>query len=230
MKFPIVASRYDNVNIFFNQLAPIVVNEYVRRKGQKRLYPSTVLAMGALESGYNINATTLFGIKGEGNVLDTTEYINGEYVNVKDSFKAYSSLAESVQGLYELMQWDNYDMATSATDYEEECRMVQACGYATDPNYADKLISIVNSYQLTMFNSLDKMSIDNTENNIEDIKSSEEISEYTVQSGDNLWNIVKDFYNLTDNSAIATKVNEIATYNNIENPSIIYAGQILKMI
>ena len=230
MKFPIVASRYDNVNIFFNQLAPIVVNEYVRRKGQKRLYPSTVLAMGALESGYNINATTLFGIKGEGNVLDTTEYINGEYVNVKDSFKAYSSLAESVQGLYELMQWDNYDMATSATDYEEECRMVQACGYATDPNYADKLISIVNSYQLTMFNSLDKMSIDNTENNIEDIKSSEEISEYTVQSGDNLWNIVKDFYNLTDNSAIATKVNEIATYNNIENPGIIYAGQILKMI
>ena len=58
MSFPIVASRYDNVNIFFNQLAPIVVNEYVRRKGQKRLYPSTVLAMGALESGYNINATT----------------------------------------------------------------------------------------------------------------------------------------------------------------------------
>ena len=104
MDFPIVASKYDYVNVFFNNLAPIVVNEYVRRKGQKRLYPSTVLAMGALESGYNINATTLFGIKGEGNVLDTTEYINGEYVNVKDSFKAYSSLAESVQGLYDLMQ------------------------------------------------------------------------------------------------------------------------------
>ena len=108
--------------------------------------------------------------------------------------------------------------------------MVQACGYATDPNYADKLISIVNSYQLTMFNSLDKMSIDNTENIIDDVNNSEEISEYTVQSGDNLWNIVKDFYNLTDNSAIATKIDEIATYNNIENPSIIYAGQILKMI
>ena len=67
-------------------------------------------------------------------------------------------------------------------------------------------------------------------NNIDDINNSEEIPEYIVQSGDNLWNIVKDFYNLSDNSAIATKVNEIATYNNIENPSIIYAGQILKMI
>lgn len=222
MSFPIVTSRYDNVNVFFNQLAPIVVNEYVRRKGQKRLYPSTVLAMGALESGYNINAATLFGIKGEGNVLDTTEYINGEYINVKDSFKAYSNLAESVQGLYDLMQWNNYDRATSATDYEEECRMLQACGYATDPEYANKLINIVNSYQLTMFN--------NIEETTDEPEAPAESCIYTVQSGDNLWNIVKDFYNLTDNSAIATKIDEIATYNNIENPSIIYAGQILKMI
>ena len=224
MSFPIVVSRYDKINVFFNQLAPIVVNEYIRRKGQKRLFPSTVLAMGALETGYNLNATSLFGIKGEGVVLDTTEYINGEYVNIKDSFKCYPGLAESVQGLFDLMQWEHYDRATSATDYEEECRMVQACGYATDPNYADKLISIVNSYQLTMFNNTEEFELkdepqEETNNDI-----------YTVQSGDNLWNIVKDFYNLTDNSAIATKVDEIATYNNIENPSIIYAGQILKMI
>lgn len=227
MDFPIVASKYDYVNVFFNNLAPIVVNEYVRRQGQKRLFPSTVLAMGALESGYNLNTETLFGIKGEGKEHDTTEYINGEYVNVKDSFKYFPNITASVQGLYDLVQWDIYDRATSSTDWEEECRQIQKCGYATDPNYSDKLINIINSYQLTMFNSLDKMSVDSTENNI---NSCEEITEYTVQSGDNLWNIVKDFYNLTDNSAIATKVDDIATYNNIDNPSIIYAGQILKMI
>ena len=157
MSFPIVVSRYDNVNVFFNQLAPIVVNEYIRRQGQKRLYPSTVLAMAALESGYNLNATTLFGIKGEGVVLDTTEYINEEYVNVKDSFKYFPNLTASVQGLYDLVQWDNYDMATSSTDWEEECRMMKACGYATDPDYANKLINIVNSYQLTMFNTVDNL-------------------------------------------------------------------------
>lgn len=227
MEFPIVASKYDYVNVFFNNLAPIVVNEYVRRKGQKRLYPSTVLAMGALESGYNINATTLFGIKGEGNILDTTEYINGEYVNVKDSFKAYSSLAESVQGLYDLMQWDNYDRATSATDYEEECRMVQVCGYATDPNYADKLISIVNSYQLTMFNNTEEFEIKDEPQEEEPQEEETNNDIYIVQSGDNLWSIVKDFYNLTDNSAIATKVEEIATYNNIDNPDLIYPGMVI---
>lgn len=225
MSFPIVASRYDNVNIFFNQLAPIVVNEYVRRKGQKRLYPSTVLAMGALESGYNINATTLFGIKGEGNVLDTTEYINGEYVNVKDSFKAYSSLAESVQGLYELMQWNNYDRATSATDYEEECRMVQACGYATDPNYADKLISIVNSYQLTMFNNTEEFEIKE-----EPQEEEPKYDIYTVKSGDTLWNIVSDYYGYDNDTDIVNKINDLVEYNNIADANVIYPNQEITMI
>ena len=231
MDFPIVASKYDYANVFFNQLAPIVVNEYIRRHGEYRLYPSTVLAMAALESGYNLNAETLFGIKGEGQVLDTTEYIDGKYVNVKDSFKLYPSISASVQGLYDLMQIERYHPACECVEWKEECRQIQKCGYATDPNYSDKLISIVNSYQLTMFNSLDNMLV-NEEETLENTvqNESEEIPEYTVQCGDNLWNIVKDFYNLTDNSAIATKVDEIATYNNIENPDIIYAGQILKMI
>ena len=220
MDLPVVASKHDYVNVFFNNLAPLVVNEYVRRKGQKRLYPSTVLAMAALESGYNLNAETLFGIKGDGKILDTSEYINGEYINVKDSFKAYPSITASVQGLYELMQWEHYDRATSCTDYEEECRMVQDCGYATDPDYADKLINIVNSYQLTMFN------------NIEEQEESAEEQEdlYIVQSGDNLWSIVREYYNLSDDTDIASKVNELAEYNNIENPSMIYVGQKIKMI
>lgn len=231
MDFPIVASKYDYVNVFFNNLAPIVVNEYIRRHDQYRLYPSTVLAMAALESGYNLNAETLFGIKGEGQVLDTTEYIDGKYINVKDSFKLYPSISASVQGLYDLMQIERYHSACECVEWEEECRQIQKCGYATDPEYSDKLISIINSYQLTMFNSLDNMLVNEEETPENTVQNeSEEITEYTVQSGDNLWNIVKDFYNLTDNSSIATKVDEIATYNNIENPDIIYAGQILKMI
>ena len=228
MDFPIVTSKYDYVNVFFNNLAPIVVNEYIRRHGKYRLYPSTVLAMAALESGYNLNAETLFGIKGEGQVLDTTEYIDGKYVNVKDSFKLYPSISASVQGLYDLMQIERYHPACECVEWEEECRQIQKCGYATDPEYSDKLISIINSYQLTMFNSLDNMLVNEEETPENTVQNeSEEITEYTVQSGDNLWNIVKDFYNLTDNSAIATKVDEIAALNNIDNPGLIYAGMVI---
>ena len=231
MTFPIVASKYDYVNVFFNNLAPIVVNEFIKRKGQHRIYPSTVLAMAALESGYNLNAETLFGIKGEGKELDTTEYIDNNWINIKASFKCYPSLTASVQGLYNLMQIERYHPACECTDWEEECRQIQKCGYATDPEYSDKLISIINSYQLTMFNSLDNMLVNEEETPENTVQNeSEEITEYTVQSGDNLWNIVKDHYNLTDNTDIANKVIDIAQYNCIENPSMIYEGQKLKMI
>lgn len=221
MNLPIVTSQYDYVNVFFNQLAPIVLNEYIRRKGQKRLFPSTVLAMAALESGYNLNATTLFGIKGDGIVLDTTEYINGEYVNIKDSFKAYPSISASVQGLYELMQWEHYDRATSCIDYGEECRMIQACGYATDPDYADKLINIVNSYQLTMFNNIEET---------EEPETPVKAYIYTVKSGDSLWNIIKDYYNFNNDADIANKVNEIAEFNDIGNPNLIFVGENITLI
>lgn len=223
MDFPIVASRYDYVNVFFNNLAPIVVNEYIRRKGQKRLFPSTVLAMAALESGYNLNAKTLFGIKGDGIVLDTTECINGENINIKDSFVIYPTLAEAVQGLYELMQWSNYDRATSSTDYMEECKMVQACGYATDPHYSDKLISIVNSYQLTIFNNIEEPAEEPAE------EPSEEPFIYTVQAGDTLWEVVRKYYNLNNETDIYYKVHEVAEKNNLADVNMIYPNQIIKL-
>ena len=219
MDFPIVASKYDYVNVFFNNLAPLVVNEYIRRKGQKRLYPSTVLAMAALESGYNLNAKTLFGIKGNGIVLDTTECINGENINIKDSFVIYPTLAEAVQGLYELMQWNNYDRATSCTDYEEECKMVQACGYATDPNYSDKLISIVNSYQLTMFNNIEEPAEE----------PAEEPHIHIVQNGESLWAIVRKYYNLNNETDIYYKVHEVAGKNNLPDVNMIYPNQRIKL-
>ena len=228
MEFPIVTSKYDYVNVFFNNLAPIVVNEYIRRHDEYQLYPSTVLAMAALESGYNLNAETLFGIKGEGQVLDTTEYIDGKYVNVKDSFKLYPSISASVQGLYDLMQIERYHPACDCTDWEEQCRQIQLCGYATDPEYSDKLISIVNSYQLTMFNGLDKLA--------EEPEESEEIEEptegpfiYTVQPGDSLWSIVRNYYNLDNDTDIYYKVQEVAENNNIEDASMIYPNQEIKL-
>ena len=226
--FPIVTSRYDHVNIFFNQLSPLVVNEYFRRKGQKRLFPSSVLAMAALESGYNLNAKTLFGIKGDGVVLDTTEYIDGEYVNIKDSFKCYPNLTASIQGLYDLMQWNHYDRATSCTDYEEECRMIQACGYATDIEYANKLINIINTYQLTMFNNISEP-VEEPEEPDEPIEEIEQPFIYTVQAGDSLWEIVRKYYNLDNDTDIYYKVQEVSENNNIEDASMIYPNQEIKL-
>lgn len=147
----------EKVKSFVGALAPLVLNEYIKRGigGDNRILPSVCIAQAALESGWNVNATTLFGIKGGGVLLDTTEYVNGEYVNVRDSFVQYPSMADAVRGYYNLMQYDRYFPATLSTNFVDCATAMQTCGYATDPEYAHKLINIISDYNLDFFDSAD---------------------------------------------------------------------------
>lgn len=157
MKLPIINTKYENVNNFVNTLAPIVCNEWVkrRRSGQKTISPAVVIAQGGKESGWNLNAATLFGIKGSDVTLDTSEYINGEYVHIKDGFASYPDIAGAVQGYYNLMQWDNYNDATSANTVEGELEgLTNDIGlkYATAPDYYETTLAIINDFGLRVFN------------------------------------------------------------------------------
>ena len=184
MEFPIITTGREHVDRFVNEIAAIVCNEYIRRvkNGERRILPCTVIAQGALESGYNINAPTLFGIKGDGVVLDTSEYVNGEYVNIRDSFKAYPTITAAVQGYYELMQSDRYTPATSAVEYSEECRQLSICGYATDPNYADKLINIIEINNLEQYNLYCFATLNDDSENI-DVADDEDTEHFTDNNG-----------------------------------------------
>ena len=157
MDFPVINTSYAHVNNFINELAPIVCNEFLRRKanGDKVISPAVVLAQAGKESGWNLNAPTLFGIKGDGVELNTSEFIDGEYVDIKDSFAAYPNIAGAVQGYYDLMQWDNYDDATSATTVEGEIEGLTndiGYAYATAPDYYETTLAIVNDFGLRMYN------------------------------------------------------------------------------
>ena len=156
MDFPITATRYDYVNVFINTLAPVVVNEVIDRKknNKKCLLASVIIAQACLESGYNLNASTLFGIKGEGIELETQEYINEEYISIKDTFKYYPDICSSLKGYCDLMEWDNYDDVTSAVNYISACKALvddNGLKYATSPSYADNLINIIYDFDLTAY-------------------------------------------------------------------------------
>ena len=156
MEFPITATKYDYVNVFINTLAPVVVNEVIDRKknNKKCVLASVIIAQACLESGYNLNASTLFGIKGEGIELETQEYINDEYISIKDTFKFYPDICSSVKGYCELMEWSNYDDVTSADDYISACKALvndNGLKYATSPTYADNLINIISDFDLTVY-------------------------------------------------------------------------------
>lgn len=200
MEFPIITTGREYVDRFVNEIAPIVCNEYIKRveKGERRILPCTVIAQGALESGYNINAPTLFGIKGDGIVLDTSEYVNGEFINIRDSFKAYPTITAAVQGYYDLMQSDRYAPATSAVEYSEECRQLSLCGYATDPSYSDKLINIIEKNNLEQYNLYCFATLNDDSESI-DVADDEDTEYFTDNNGisysfNDLVNLVIDGY------------------------------------
>lgn len=135
---------------FINAIAPLAQAEYTNRS--RWVLPSVCIAQGALESGWNIKAKTLFGIKGNGNSLKTVEYINGRYQNVTANFKAFPNIASAVHGYYDLIcNTARYSGAVNNPNYISAIRAIKNGGYATDPNYANKIINIIQSYGLTRY-------------------------------------------------------------------------------
>jgi len=107
-----------------------------------------IFAQSALETGWGRSApqNNYFGIKGSGGTQSTREYIGGRWVTVNDSFRGYSSMADSVDGYVDFITNPNsrrWGAARNAGTPEEAARAIAAGGYATDPNYASKLMSII---------------------------------------------------------------------------------------
>ena len=230
MEFPITTTKYDHVNAFVNTIAPIVVNEYLARKmnNNKVLLPSVAIAMACQESGYNIKSDSLFGIKGEGFYSPTTEYIDGVETHIVDSFKIYPTASEAIVGLYDLMQWAHYDSATGELSRYMQAVNVQKCGYATDPSYANSIISIMDDWALWVYDNYADSRLNEIRNEeTEDCFNKNEADSYIVQAGDNLWQIVARRYQLDDNTEIYNKEMEIAQLNGLDNPSMLYAGMVI---
>lgn len=165
MEFPMISGQHSD---FFNALAPIVCNEWVKRRRNSEciISPAVAMAQAALESGYNIDASSLFGIKGEGFTSPTEEYIKGIEQTIIASFVKYPSITASIVGYYDLMQDDNYADATAANTVEGELYGLTNAvdngydadgnwvgyNYATDPQYYSKCLWIVNEYGLRAYN------------------------------------------------------------------------------
>lgn len=136
---------------FIDEVGAIAQAEYNKR--DKWLLPSVCIAQAALESGWNLNAQTLFGIKAkagdESVTLPTQEFENGQYQNTSAAFKKYPTIAAAVEGYYDLItSLDRYKDAVNNPDAESTIKAIHAGGYATDPTYVSKVLNIVNTYNL----------------------------------------------------------------------------------
>ena len=143
--------------------------------------PSITAAQAILESGWGSSElakapnNNLFGIKdsedwnGESVTVLTQEYVNGGYITVNAAFRKYASWNDSVVDhakFFTSTEWrkNNYRKVVNETDYRIAAQELKNAGYATDPGYAGKLISLIEAYKLYEWDEMSNNSISTVEN------------------------------------------------------------------
>lgn len=118
-----------------------------------------IIAQAALESGWGQReiptkdgrpSHNLFGIKagsrwdGPVTEITTTEYEQGVAKKVKASFRVYDSYTEAIADYVKLLtQNPRYANVANAGSAEQAAHALQNAGYATDPQYAKKLVGMI---------------------------------------------------------------------------------------
>ena len=130
-----------------------------------KITPSLTAAQAALESGWGTSKLAAppynnnFGIKagadwtGRTASMSTQEWNGSKFITIVDTFRAYDSINDSVEdhgAFFTSSAWriNNYRNVIGEGDYKKACYAVANAGYATDPNYATKLINIIETYNL----------------------------------------------------------------------------------
>ena len=181
------------------------------------LYASIMVAQALVETGFGTSTLSaapyynLFGVKeysgGPSVTMSTQEYLNGQWVTMNEPFAVYSSYAESFQAHASLLASSYYAGAwKSHTNSYQDAAVYLTGRYATDPSYASKLISLIQSYNLTRFDTpgagtavqttdQTQTAADQGVQQTTQTTSSAQASgqSYTVQSGDSIWGIAEKF-------------------------------------
>ncbi|MEG6584314.1 glycoside hydrolase family 73 protein [Dendrosporobacter sp. 1207_IL3150] len=123
------------------------------------LFSSVCIAQGALESGWGeaiIGKYNLFGRKwnGVGKYIEvsTQEYYDGEYHTIVAKFQDYDSLEEAVKDwCFLITEEPVYSPCLDVKDNLIQFVETLSPIYATDPHYADKIISTIRANDLTLY-------------------------------------------------------------------------------
>lgn len=141
-----------------NEFIPLIVEQI----GETWVLPSITIAQSALESSWGEselckNANNLFGIKannwtGKSYNVDSREVFDGVDYVVASDFRAYDSWADSIAD-HDAFLTENarYAEIVGNPDYVAVANLLQSCGYATATTYAEKLIQLVELYDLTQY-------------------------------------------------------------------------------
>lgn len=130
------------------------VNKINKENGYQ-LFNSVIIAQSVLETGWGqskimMTANALFGIKAgsgwKGKVYSsyTNEVYDGVECTEYATFRAYDNIEDSIEDYYKLIK-NNYKKALNCDSQKESIQAIKNGGYATDPEYVSKIMSIINA-------------------------------------------------------------------------------------
>ena len=166
---------------------------------------SIILAQGILESGAGqsdlaTNANNHFGIKCHNDWRGDKVYKDDDSAN--ECFRKYNQASESYQDhamvLTGKKRYSNL-FTLSKGDYKGWAKGLREAGYATDPRYPEKLISYIESYNLSQYDAKvlgKEMAKEESKVILQDNFGADEASLYEIQKGDTFYSVSKKF-NLT---------------------------------
>ena len=147
--------RQTSYNNYIKQYAPLAVEQMK----QHNVPASITLAQGLLESGAGLSTLSRksnnhFGIKCGGGWRGRSVRANDDAPN--ECFRAYRKVEDSYED-HSLFLVGNQRYASlfklKKTDYKSWARGLKKAGYATDPSYANKLITIIETYDLYKYDN-----------------------------------------------------------------------------
>lgn len=214
----------------WNQQYQNYIDQYsgiaVREMQKYRIPASITLAQGIFESGAGrselcVKGNNHFGIKCHGWTGRTVYHDDDE---LQECFRAYNSALESYEDHSKFLtssQRYRSLFQLSVTDYKGWARGLKACGYATNPQYADKLIQLIELYKLY---ELDRVGKGKVGKQIVGMKDEHTIRIYN----NNLYLIARQgdtFRSLAKETGISYR--KLAKYNERDKNDVLYEGDII---
>ncbi|EAE5921656.1 GW domain-containing glycosaminoglycan-binding protein [Listeria monocytogenes] len=151
------------------QFIQSIANDAQELQKEEKILTSVTLAQAILESnwgksGLSTSANNLFGIKGsyEGSSVSmrTREFSSGKAYYTQADFRKYPNKKASLVDHAQLFingvsgNANLYSAVIGETDYKKAAYAIQNAGYATDPAYAEKLISTIENYHLDQYDQI----------------------------------------------------------------------------
>jgi len=144
-------------------------------------------------------------------LISIGEYSGGRLkVRILDDFRKYPDYESSISDWIKLLKTKRYEPAYAVRgDLEQFAQKIYECGFATDPQYVSKILSVASNIKAHLPKEKEELNV-----------PVQEYLTYTVVPGDTLSGIAKRH---------GVPLSAIIELNQIQNPNLIHPGQTFKI-